>query len=179
MKRLHLLGRKNHGKTTLMVELVEHLASRGFRVGTIKHTHHAHELDTPGKDSHRHRAAGASVSAILSRSMNAVFWPPSESGPEQVAGAERVDRYAEFEPHFAACDFVLVEGDTTCSGIKIEVWRQAAGTEPMALADPQIRAIVTDDMIDAPVPLVPRRDIVAISAAVLDLLDVRAPNGGR
>jgi molybdopterin-guanine dinucleotide biosynthesis protein B len=173
MKRIHILGRKNHGKTTLLVELVEHLTARGFRVGTIKHTHHAHELDTPGKDSHRHRAAGASVSAILSRSLNAVFWPPELQ--KQNDEGRAADRYAEFEPHFATCDLVLVEGDTTCLGTKIEVWRQAVGSEPMALSDPQIRAVVTDDPLDVAVPCVPRGDIRAIAATVLALIGTKQP----
>ncbi len=173
MKRIHILGRKNHGKTTLLVELVEHLTARGFRVGTIKHTHHAHELDTPGKDSHRHRAAGASVSAILSRSLNAVFWPPELPKNDGEAGA--ADRYAEFEPHFAACDLVLVEGDTTCLGTKIEVWRQAIGSEPMALSDPQIRAVITDDVVDVPVSRVSRSDTAVIAAKVLELANVKSP----
>lgn len=171
MKRIHILGRKNNGKTTLMVELVEHLAGRGLRVGTIKHTHHAHELDSPGKDSHRHRAAGASVSAILSRSLNAVFWPPERLRDEEPADG-RYDRYAEFEPHFAQCDIVLVEGDTTCVGTKIEVWRAVVGSEPMAPNDPQIKAIVSDDAIDAGVPRVPRSDIAAIAAKVLELAGI-------
>ena len=59
MRRLHVLGRKNHGKTTLVAELVAELTRRGWRIGTIKHTHHHHELDTPGKDSWMHRQAGA------------------------------------------------------------------------------------------------------------------------
>ncbi len=71
MKRLHVIGGKNHGKTTLVVDLIAELTSRGFRVGSIKHTHHEHELDIPGKDSHRHRSAGACKAAILSRSMSA------------------------------------------------------------------------------------------------------------
>lgn len=176
MKRIHILGRKNHGKTTLLVELVEHLTSRGLRIGTIKHTHHAHELDTPGKDSHRHRAAGASVSAILSRSLNAVFWPPE---PQPSGEGTAAERYAEFSPHFATCDLVLVEGDTTCQGTKIEVWRQAVGSEPMALSDPQIRAVVTDDVIDVPVPCVPRSDIRAIAATILSLagIEPQTPHG--
>ena len=64
MNRIHIIGRKNHGKTQLVVELVEEFSLRGLRVGTIKHTHHDHELDTPGKDSHRHRSAGAAVVVI-------------------------------------------------------------------------------------------------------------------
>ena len=52
MKRLHIVGGKNHGKTTLIMELVKELNRRGQTVGTIKHTHHQHELDVPGKDSY-------------------------------------------------------------------------------------------------------------------------------
>ena len=75
MKRLHIVGRKNSGKTTLIVDLVQLLTKNGCRVGTIKHTHHHHELDTPGKDSHRHREAGAELVGVVSRSMTAVFRP--------------------------------------------------------------------------------------------------------
>lgn len=164
MNRLHILGRKNHGKTTLLVELTAYFAAHGMRVGTIKHTHHAHELDTPGKDSHRHREAGAAVSAILSRSMNAVFWPPQ---PEEEGGG---DRYAAFAPHFADCDLVLVEGDTVCDGVKIEVWRAAVGSEPMAPSDPKIRAVITDDEVDVPVSKIPRQKIGSIATKVLELL---------
>ncbi|MEO2032331.1 MAG: molybdopterin-guanine dinucleotide biosynthesis protein B, partial [Planctomycetaceae bacterium] len=60
-KRIHIVGRKNSGKTGLIVELVSFLTDLGYCVGTIKHTHHDHELDTPGKDSYRHCAAGAKV----------------------------------------------------------------------------------------------------------------------
>ena len=59
MRRIHIIGRKNSGKTTLVVELVQQLSAMGKRVATIKHTHHRHELDVPGKDSYRHREAGA------------------------------------------------------------------------------------------------------------------------
>jgi len=79
MRRLHIVGRKNSGKTTFIVELVRYFTSSGLRIGTIKHTHHQHELDTPGKDSHRHREAGAQVVGILSRAMSAVFLPLSTS----------------------------------------------------------------------------------------------------
>ncbi|MDC0936360.1 molybdopterin-guanine dinucleotide biosynthesis protein MobB, partial [Pirellulales bacterium] len=65
--RVHIVGRKNHGKTTLIVELIGELRGRGLRVAAIKHTSHAHDLDTPGKDSHRHGEAGAAVVGILSR----------------------------------------------------------------------------------------------------------------
>ena len=61
MKRVHVIGGKNHGKTTLIMDLIRELTARGLQVGTIKHTHHKHELDIPGKDSYRHRESGASA----------------------------------------------------------------------------------------------------------------------
>jgi molybdopterin-guanine dinucleotide biosynthesis protein MobB len=167
MKRIHILGRKNHGKTTLVVELVEHLRARGLRVGTIKHTHHAHELDTPGKDSHRHRQAGASVVGILSRGMSAVFW-----APEETRGAGEVDRYEQFAPHFAGCDLVIVEGDTMAAGVKVEVWRQAVGSTPMAQEDPSILAVISDDAPQVSVPTWQRRDIALVADEILKQLEV-------
>ena len=120
MKRMHIIGRKNQGKTQLVVELVEELASRGLCVGTIKHTHHRHELDVPGKDSHRHRIAGAAVVGVLSRNMTAVF-VPCQKGQ---------DRYSIPAANFAYCDLVLVEGDSQTAATKIEVWRATWGWSP-------------------------------------------------
>src|SRR5688572_18967669 len=106
MKRVHVIGGKNHGKTTLITDLIRELTARGIRVGTIKHTHHKHELDIPGKDSYRHRESGASVVGTLSRSMNALFWPiePKES-LEESRQADR--RYDAFSSAFSECDLVL------------------------------------------------------------------------
>lgn len=139
MQRLHVIGGKHHGKTTLVVELVSELTRRGVRVGTIKHTHHRHELDVPGKDSHRHRLAGANVVGILSPSMNAVFMPRTDDQ------ANPNDPYDAFAPLFADCQCVIVEGDVRASAQKVEVWRASLGTPPLAANDPSILAIVTDD----------------------------------
>jgi molybdopterin-guanine dinucleotide biosynthesis protein MobB len=165
MKRIHVLGRKNHGKTTLVVELVEHLSARGLRVGTIKHTHHSHELDAPGKDSHRHRQAGASVVGILSRGMSAVFWAPA-------AEAASEDRYEQFAPHFAGCDLVIVEGDTMAAGPKVEVWRQAVGSTPMAREDASIMAVISDDDPQVRAPAWPRKDVSVVADEILKLLQI-------
>ena len=102
MKRLHIVGGKNHGKTTLIVELVQELSSRGLSVGTIKHTHHHHELDVPGKDSYRHRMAGACAVGILSPAMSAVFLPVDQ------AASDEEDRYAALARIFQECRLVLV-----------------------------------------------------------------------
>ena len=142
MKRIHIIGGKNHGKTTLIVELVQELSARGVRVGTIKHTHHEHELDLPGKDSYRHREAGAAVAGILSRSMNAVFWPPQTRD-----NSTSDSRYEVFEQIFTDCEVVLVEGDSRTKAIKIEVWRKSLGTQPLAQTDPSILAVISHDIL--------------------------------
>jgi molybdopterin-guanine dinucleotide biosynthesis adapter protein len=157
-KRLHVLGRKNHGKTTLVVDLVRRLTELGYRVGTIKHTHHQHELDTPGKDSHQHRIAGAAAVGILSPSLHAVFWPPVSTD------SKGEERYTSFEPMFAHCDLVIVEGDTQTEGTKLEVWRSAVGSEPLAMVDASIVGIVTDDPCPASCRHFPRGDVTALLA---------------
>lgn len=169
MNRVHIIGGKNHGKTTLVAELVQELAAQGLRVGTIKHTHHHHELDAPGKDSHRHRESGAAVVGILSRSMNAVFWPPEVDGESQ-----RDDRYDSFGPMFAPCDLVLVEGDSRTAAPKIEVWRSALDAPPLAADDASIAAVVTDDdrelrELGLPVPVWSRSDVASVADAVLTI----------
>ncbi len=180
MKRVHIIGGKNHGKTTLVVELVREFRRLGIRVGTIKHTHHQHELDTPGKDSHRHRDAGAAVTAILSPTVNAVFWAPTEtsdaasrdkrfgSKTEELA-AER--KYAAFKPLFDSCQIVLVEGDSQTRAVKCEVWRCENGTRPLAASDASIVAVITDDALRdvLDTEIWPRSDVVRIAQNLLSL----------
>ena len=153
MKRVHIVGRKNGGKTTLIVDLVQHLTANGYRVGTVKHTHHHHELDTPGKDSHRHREAGAAAVGILSPGMTAVFRPLDE------ATQSATDRYDQLAPMFTDCDIVLVEGNLQATALKIEVWRAAVAERPIAAQDSSISAVVADDPVDVAVPIWSRSDM--------------------
>jgi molybdopterin-guanine dinucleotide biosynthesis protein MobB len=155
MKLLHIIGRKNHGKTTLVVELTESLRRRGVRVGTIKHSTDALDLDTPGKDTHRHRAAGASPVALVSGGGVTVFLP------------RREDVYTQLDPVFAGCDVVLVEGDVTGPGPKVEVWRREAGGEPIAAGRQDIVGVVSDDTLDWPVTVWPRHDVELVAGQVL------------
>ena len=166
MKRFHIIGGKNHGKTTLVAELVQEFSAQGYCVGTIKHTHHQHELDAPGKDSHRHRESGAAVVGILSRQMNAIFWPP-----EMNSESSREHRYGEFAPMFAQCDLVIVEGDTRTEAPRIEVWRDSLGVAPLAEKDASIAAIVTDDEIQTHRPVWSRSEVPALAKQILVLID--------
>lgn len=135
--RLHLVGLKNAGKTTLMVELVEEFTRRGLLVGTIKHSPHAHTLDQPDTDSFRHRLAGGRPSAFVTSEGTALFLPPS-SNP---------DPYVELRAHYAGCDLILVEGDLETSAPRFEVWRSGLGRPPLALAHPGIVAVISDDFV--------------------------------
>ena len=166
MKRVHIIGRKNSGKTTLIAELVEHLSSLDYRVGTVKHTHQHHELDTPGKDSHRHRQAGAAAVGILSPGMVAAFRPTDSIDA-------KMDRYDLLAPMFDHCDLVIVEGDSQADHVKIEVWRAGNGQPPLAFADPSISALVTDDRVDLDIPVWPRSDIAALAVGLLKSVGVK------
>lgn len=164
VKRIHIIGRKNSGKTSLVVELVQALTERGLRVGTVKHTHHQHQLDTPGKDSFRHGEAGAAVVGILTPGVDAVFC--KTNGQD-----ESVDRYCRLAGLFADCDLVLVEGDSQADAPKIEVWRAAIDELPLAGDDRSISAIVSDDAVQANCATWPRADVHALATKILEMLD--------
>lgn len=157
MNRVHIVGRRNSGKTTLIVELVRELVGRGYTVGTIKHSSHSHELDTPGKDSHRHRLAGSAPAAVITPTTTAVYLPSLPGAP----------RYDELEPHYRACDLVLVEGDQSAPARKVEVWRAETGSEPLVRSLPEIAAVITDDPIDVPVPVWPRAEVTRLADFLL------------
>lgn len=169
--RIHIIGRKNAGKTTLVCELLQQLTARGFKVASVKHTHHHHELDTPGKDSHRHREAGAAAVGILSPQITALFIPADR------ASQSDADRYLAFESAFQGCQLILVEGDQHTAAPKIEVWRAACGQPPLAAADPEITALITDSETPPKVTcrVLPRDPLSATLNFILQLLTLPAP----
>lgn len=156
MKLLHIVGRKNHGKTALVVDLVAEFCRRGLRVGTIKHSSHAHDLDKPGTDSYRHRQAGAVAAAIVTPELLGVF-----------VRRRQADFYHRLSPLYAECDLVLVEGDIEHSAPKIEVWRAGLGTRPLAPERGDILAIVTDDPVEVAIPIWPRSDVAGLADRIL------------
>lgn len=170
MKRLHIIGHKNSGKTTLIVDLVTAFTRLGYRVGTIKHTHHHHELDTPGKDSHRHREAGSVAVGILSKGMNAIFWPQTDNRTSSDQPDSR--KYLQFDSMMNDCDIVLVEGDSKTNATRIEVFRAVNGTEPMAASDDTIHAVVTDDNLKIAVPLWKRGEVAELVRQIEILLNL-------
>lgn len=168
--RVHIVGRKNSGKTTLVCELVREFTSRGIRVATIKHTHHHHELDTPGKDSHLHREAGAAAVGILSPQMTAMFIPSDRD----LRGEQR---YEQFESLFADCRLILVEGDLQSTAPRVEVWRSVVSEAPYAAEDSTIRAVVSDDSVDGlSCSVWPRNSVRILADRILDLTQVGIPS---
>ena len=156
MRRIHLIGRKNSGKTMLVVELIELLTQRGLKVGTIKHTGHAYELDTPGKDSHRHRQAGSVPAAIIAGPLMGVYLPSD-------------DAYEKLNHLYNDCDLVIVEGDNKTNATKIEIWRSEVSEEPMAASDSNIRAIISDDQPNVRQPIWPRNNVSELADKICEL----------
>jgi molybdopterin-guanine dinucleotide biosynthesis protein B len=131
-----IAGWKNSGKTTMTVRLIEELARRGFRIATLKHAHHAFEIDTGTTDSARHRRAGAGQVAIVSRARWALV---KELGEEAEPRLEAI--LARLDP----CDLILVEGYKRAPILKLEVRRAgAAQVEPLSAGDPLVIAIAAD-----------------------------------
>ncbi len=157
MKRIHIVGRKNHGKTTLIVDLIGELSRRGIRAGVIKHSSHAHELDTPGKDSYRQRKAGAKPVAVITEDLIGIYMPRPKHD----------DFYDQMAPMFSACDLILVEGHIDGAGKKIEVWRQHIGSPCLASRRDDIVAVVSDDRPNVDVPVWSREDIAQLAQNVL------------
>jgi len=159
MKVFGVAGFKNSGKTTLVVELVQELTGRGLRVATVKHAHHEFDIDHPGKDSYRHRQAGAAEVVVASRKR----WAHIK---ELDDGAE--PKLDELLGHLGTVDIVLVEGYKHGDHPKLEVRRMGLDHPPLADELDSIRAVVCDGPLDdLPVPLLARDDVPAIADFIL------------
>lgn len=164
MKRIHIVGRRNHGKTTLVVELVEALCQQGYRVGTLKHSSHDHVLDEPGKDSYRHRMAGGNPAVIVTPETTGIFIKTPI--PDRL--------YDSLSSLYAGCDLILVEGNIDAVGAKIEVWRAERGTPPLFMERDDIVAVVTEDQlpVQPKIPVLPRHSLQPLLSLILQRLDL-------
>lgn len=143
-------GWKNSGKTTLVERLVAEFVRRGWTVNTVKHAHHDVDIDQPGTDSARHRAAGATEVALVGGLRYAIMREQGEPALSQVL--------ARLSP----ADLVLIEGYKREPHPKIEV--RAGQGESMAAKDPAIVAIAADTApAEAHLPWFHRDDIAAIA----------------
>ena len=136
MKPIHIIGQPGSGKTTLIVDIIQELNKQNIKVGTIKHSAHVHELDKPGKDSFRHRKAGASPVSMITEEMTAVYLP-IKMKPQTL-----LDNY------YSNIDIVLIEGWISGPHDKIEIWRKAVKRPPLFFNISHVKAIVSDDILD-------------------------------
>jgi molybdopterin-guanine dinucleotide biosynthesis adapter protein len=147
-----------NGKTTLIEHLIPLLVARGLKVSVIKHAHHDFEVDRPGKDSHRHRQAGASEVVISSAARWALLHElRGEGEPELPYLLQRL----------SPCDLVLVEGFKRLAIPKIEVHRGAAGTALLYPSDPSIVALATDVPVVTGLPVFGLNDHAAIAGFIV------------
>jgi molybdopterin-guanine dinucleotide biosynthesis adapter protein len=131
------------GKTTMMESLIPLFAGRGIKVAVIKHAHHAFDVDLPGKDSYRHRRAGAGQ-VIVTSSARWVLMRELRGEPEP--------ELPELLGRLAPCDLVLVEGFKRQAIPKLEIHRLATGKSPLFPGDPDIVALATDADIECALP---------------------------
>jgi molybdopterin-guanine dinucleotide biosynthesis adapter protein len=157
MRIYGVIGWKNAGKTSLMERLVSEITARGFTVSTVKHVHHDVDLDQPGKDSFRHRAAGASEVVLASAHRFALM--REHRGPEP--------DLREILARMAPVDLILVEGYKRDAHAKIEVFRAEAGHSLIQPTDPLIRAVATDVPLELPVPRLDLNNTAQIADFIL------------
>lgn len=143
MKIFGFAGYSGSGKTTLIEQLIPLFVATGLKVSLIKHAHHDFDLDQPGKDSYRHRQAGASEVLVTSGRRWALIHELREE-PEPPLARQLA--------HFSPCDLVLVEGYKKEDIPKLEVHRPALGKPLLFPEDPRIVALACDAPVSAPVP---------------------------
>ncbi len=159
MKVFGLAGWSGSGKTTLMVRLLEELTARGLTVSTIKHAHHDFDIDRPGKDSHRHRQAGA-CEVMVASSRRWALMHELRDEPEPSLDA--------LLAHLGPVDLVLIEGFKAGAHAKLEVRDPDGDRPPLAATDPHIVAVAGARAgEDAGLPCFSRNDVAAIADFIL------------
>lgn len=166
MKVVGLAGWSGSGKTTLMVELLEEITRAGVRVSTMKHAHHAADIDQPGKDSWRHRRAGATEVMLVTADRWFLMHEKRED-PEPPLE----DLIARMEP----VDLLIVEGFKRYALDKVEVYRPSVGKPPLWPKDPAVVAVATDvaELPDCDRPLLDLNDPAAIAGFILSHTGLR------
>ena len=158
MKLFGVVGWKNAGKTGLMERLVTEITGRGISVSTVKHAHHTFDVDHPGKDSHRHRVAGAREVLLSSRNRVALM---------QELRDEEEPSLAALLTRLSPVDLVLIEGYKRDDHPKVEAHRAETGNPLIAPDDPTIRAVASDIELTLDRPVFDLDDTKAIADFIL------------
>lgn len=159
MKVFGITGWKNTGKTGLMERLVTDFTARGLTVSTVKHAHHTFDVDHEGRDSYRHRAAGAQEVLLCSGNRWALMHElRDESEP----------LLTELLAKLTPVDLVLIEGFKTESHAKLECHRAETGKPLLARDDASIMAVASDVALDLDRPVLGLDDTEAVAAFILE-----------
>jgi molybdopterin-guanine dinucleotide biosynthesis protein B len=164
MKTFGFAGWSGSGKTTLIEQLIPRFVQRGLRVSLIKHAHHTFDVDHAGKDSWRHRQAGASE--ILVTSSRRWVLMHELRGAQEPSFDEQVKR-------ISPCDLLLVEGFKHAPIPKLEVWRKETGEALLHPNDPHIVAVASDAKVETKLPLLDLNDVDGICSFILKKLELR------
>lgn len=159
MKVFGLAGYSGSGKTTLIERLIPEIRARGFSVSIIKHAHHGFDLDRPGKDSWRHREAGAGEVLMISDQRWVLM--------HELRGAPEPDLAGQLAC-LSPCDLVLVEGFKAIAMPKLEVHRPAHGQPLIYPHNPAVVALASDVALSAPLPCLDLNDAAAIARFILN-----------
>ncbi len=158
MRVYGVTGWKNAGKTGLMERLVAEITGRGFTVSTVKHAHHSFDVDQPGRDSHRHRMAGANE-VLLASGQRVALMQELRGAPEPSLEV----LLARLSP----VDLVLIEGYKRERHPKVEAFRAEPGNDLIATRDDTIRAVASDTPLDLDRPVFDLNDTKAIADFIL------------
>jgi molybdopterin-guanine dinucleotide biosynthesis protein B len=158
MQVFGITGWKNSGKTTLVEGVVRELVRCGLKVATVKHAHHDFDIDQPGKDSHRHRLAGAGEVIVASAKRWALIHELRDAPEPGLAAL-----LAKLSP----CDLVIVEGFKREPHPKLEVIGPQPADAPRYLNDPTIVALAGVERPDSTLPYFDRDDVAGIAGFIL------------
>ena len=161
MKVFGIAGYSGSGKTTLLEKLIPQFTARGLKVSVIKHAHHGFDIDRPGKDSYRHREAGATEVLLSCNDRWALMHERRDEG--EISLDELISR-------LAPCDLVLIEGFKQEPVPKLEVYRPENGKPPLFPERSDIVALATDDGIETTLPKLPLNDVGAMADFVMNYL---------
>jgi molybdopterin-guanine dinucleotide biosynthesis protein B len=164
MKTIGITGYSGSGKTTLIEKVIPCLVMEGFRISLIKHAHHEFDLDQPGKDSHRHRMAGATEVLVASSQRWAMM--------HELRG-ETEPTLEEQLRHFAPCDVVIVEGWKHQPIPKIEVHRKLSGKPLLFPDDRSVIAVASDESLATQLPQFDLDDAEAVALFIIKYLGLR------
>lgn len=164
MKVFGIAGWSGSGKTTLLEKLIPCFTARGLKVSVIKHAHHGFDIDRPGKDSYRHREAGASEVLLACHDRWALMHErrcEGEIGLDELLG------------RLAPCDLVLIEGFKQEPVPKLEVYRPENGKPPLFPERTDIVAVATDAILETTLPCLPLNDVERIAGFVITTLQLQ------